>query len=558
MRFSTPHIAPILAIAVVVSSQGTGFAQPSGDEVQVTGPSPFIDCVADFPDAQGDSIRFTGSEVEPFVAVDPLNPKHLVGIWQVDRWNNGAARGHGVAVSYDSGESWQVQPLPKLTLCTGGSFVRATDPWLSFGPTGDLFQMALVLAPGRNAMTVQKSIDGGLSWGDPIIVGESGPPLINDKNSITADPTDPRFVYAVWDRVVPGVTAPAILARSTDGGETFEPDRVIFDPGELAQTIGNQVVVQPDGTVVNFFNHIRAAPHPPGFTQVLSLIYSLDHGATWLPEDGPIPVAEMVRSFGVLDPDTGAPIRDASTLFDVAVDPRDGTLYAVWQDSLLGDFRHEAIAFSQSVDGGFTWSDPLRINQTPPDIPLENQDAFLPSVEVDRYGRVAVTYYDFRFDGDEPKALTDVFAILCQPRRFGRRRHSCNQLESWSGELRLTEHSLHPGSTGHGPGSFHRRLCRLGRRQGLSRVLQRASRRGFCQRLPPPFQEGAAAAREADGHPAPPAAQQGVSRRRAGGAAFRSGATARVLAQSGPPAARGEPIGPLRPKPATAVSRNPS
>lgn len=434
---------PLLALACAVSFASLAAAHSPRNELRVTGPSPFADCVADFPDDQGDSIRFTGSEVEPFVVVNPRNKRHLVGIWQQDRWNNGAARGQGVAVSFNRGRTWQVQPMPDLTLCTGGEWVRASDPWLSFGPTGDLFQMALVSGFVGDFMTVQKSVNGGLTWGAPIVVGGDPRPIQNDKNALTADPTDSRFVYAVWDRVRrdPAPTAPTLLARSVDGGDTFEPPRVIFDTADFAQTIGNQVVVLPNGTVVNFFNHIRASDLPPGFTQTLSLIYSQDHGATWLPEDGPIEVAEMVRDFGVVDPDTGAPVRDGGVLFDVAVAP-DGTLYAVWQDSLLGDFQHEAIAFSQSVDSGFTWSEPMQINRTPTDIPLENQDAFLPSVEVNRRGWVGVIYYDFRFDGDEPEALTDVFAITCKPHRFGPDRHNCDRAENWSGDLRLTETSF--------------------------------------------------------------------------------------------------------------------
>jgi hypothetical protein len=38
------------------------------------------------------------------------------------------------------------------------------------------------------------------------------------------------------------------FSRTTDGGQTWEPARPIFDPGGNSQTIGNQIVVLPDGT----------------------------------------------------------------------------------------------------------------------------------------------------------------------------------------------------------------------------------------------------------------------------------------------------------------------
>ena len=66
-----------------------------------------------------------------------------------------------------------------------------------------------------------------------------------------ADPGDARFVYAVWDRLQSpmgavinpelvfglGFKGPAMLARTTDGGQTWEPARKIYEPGANNQTI---------------------------------------------------------------------------------------------------------------------------------------------------------------------------------------------------------------------------------------------------------------------------------------------------------------------------------
>ena len=55
---------------------------------------------------------------------------------------------------------------------------------------------------GRNAMLVNRSTDGGRSWSDPItLIQDPDGQVLNDKNSITADPTNANFVYAVWDRL---------------------------------------------------------------------------------------------------------------------------------------------------------------------------------------------------------------------------------------------------------------------------------------------------------------------------------------------------------------------
>ena len=47
-----------------------------------------------------------------------------------------------------------------------------------------------------------------------------------------------------------------MLARSTDGGATWEGARPIYDPGPRSQTIGNVVAVLPNGTVVDLFTQI--------------------------------------------------------------------------------------------------------------------------------------------------------------------------------------------------------------------------------------------------------------------------------------------------------------
>ena len=49
---------------------------------------------------------------------------------------------------------------------------------------------------------------------------------------------------------------PTYLARTTDGGASWETAKKIYDPGPNAQTINNLVEVPPSGTVFDFFTHI--------------------------------------------------------------------------------------------------------------------------------------------------------------------------------------------------------------------------------------------------------------------------------------------------------------
>ncbi|MCP4628266.1 MAG: exo-alpha-sialidase [bacterium] len=446
IRRGQPVLLVLLVTAglMIVSCDQAGNSQEPAP-LQISGDSPFDGCTADDPASQLGEV-FHDSEVEPWVAVNPRDPNHVVASWQQDRWSNGGARGLVAGVSFDGGRHWLEVPLPGLTPCTGGGeFIRASDPWLTFNPNGDIYHIALLAGlslieliegrseTGRSAMVVQKSTSGGLSWSDPVTLVDEEFEGLHDKQSITADPHDPNFVYAAWDRVdFETGKGPAWFSRTADGGVSWEKAREIYDPGSNGETLGHQIVVLPDGTVIDFFTKIEFDDSTVSYQ--LALMRSSDRGRTW---GDPIIASSMEPSLDLADPDMGMPIRGGEELFDVAVDPRRGTLYAVWQDARFGDSGQESIALSVSEDGGTTWSVPVKINKTPTDIPTVNQQAFVPSVAVNSRN-VAVTYYDFRLNSEEPGALTDYWAVTCLPRH----NFNCAHPGSWKNEIRLTDASF--------------------------------------------------------------------------------------------------------------------
>jgi hypothetical protein len=439
-------------------------------------------------------VNYPSSQVEPVVAADPTNPNHLVGAWQQDRWSSAAARGIVIGVTEDAGRHWQEVVLPGVSLASGGTYQRVTDPWVAFGPDGSVYATALAWDPADpsdplrqypfdetdSAMYVSKSTDGGFNWSSPTVLiansdpglNEFGNPglLFNDKETVTVDPHNANMVYATWTRidydfVTGNFSGPTYFARSTNGGQTWETARPIYyDPKPFSQTIANQIVVLPDGTLVDLF----AQGSETDKNGDIAVIRSTDHGLTW---SAPSVVATG-SVIDVTDPETGVPIRTADTIPEIAVDPHSGALYVVAQGFDLADGTHlTGILFSQSTDGGQTWSKPISINQTPANAPEANRQAFDPSVKVNDDGTVAVTYFDTRNNTAAPGLLTDLWAVFANPYDRHNAPGGLANPANWGDELRLTPHSFDieqaPRSTNENNGYF------LGDYQGLAAVGDR-------------------------------------------------------------------------------------
>jgi hypothetical protein len=193
--------------------------------------------------------------------------------------------------------------------------------------------------------------------------------------------------------------------------------------------------VLPNGDLVNIFDLISNSNEGALQGLNVTILRSTDRGETWSQQ--PIIVSKL-GTIGVTDPESGDDVRTADIIPDIAVDPKSGRLYAVWQDARFNGNQADTVAFSQSRNGGLTWSTPIKINKTPTNIPIGNQQAFTPSVHVASNGAIGVTYYDFRNNTPETPLLTDYFILHCHPTSPT----ACTSAGNWTGEKKLTNVSF--------------------------------------------------------------------------------------------------------------------
>jgi hypothetical protein len=481
-------LALAAAAALIAASATTADASTynAGPLKLASGASPFAGCTVGGAPAGEDAVVFPNTEIEPWIEVNPQDANNLTAFWQQDRWSDGGARGLVAGVSQDGGATW-AKTWPKFSICAGGTaangggYERSSDPWVSWSKMpanglGTLHAISISFdrTTARNAVLTSRSLDGGLTWSNPITLrrdnSRSGPLAnrFNDKESITADPVDTNNVYAVWDRIEspndnplspPQAYAnslawhgPTWFARSTNNGASWETARKIFDPKpSRTQTIGNQIVVRPNGTLVDGFNYIKYSNgHRVRAGSNVAVMFSTDQGDTW---SAPTIVANM-GSAGVRDPEPvecpgdNTPttpctlVRTGDILPDFAVDytapgsPTRGDMYAVWQShrsatvEQLGTTRpvDDTILVSRSTDGGHNWSDPVKVNHTD-----EGKQAFTASVHVSDTGDVAVTYYDFRNDEPGGPLSTDYWIVHCHAATS-----DCSDESNWTDETQLT------------------------------------------------------------------------------------------------------------------------
>ena len=318
---------------------------------------------------------------EPAVAVNPGNPRQVVGVYQSP---------NHASYSQDAGHSWQpAESVSPANYRVSGDVSVTFDNqshaflcYMAFDKLGTFNYWAH--GATRNGIFIRRSLDGGKTWeANPISVSEfpSQPGIpFEDKPYIVADNTKSKYagnLYIGWTRWRL-TDSLIVLSRSTDDGKTWsQPIEIDAHPGlprdDNGAAEGFDGVVAPDGAVYAIWSQgddimfTRSRNGGQSFSRPRSIIHT----------------APIMFDVNTLERANGFP--------QIAIDPHGKRLFITWSDYRNGDLD---VFLSFSDDKGKHWSTPVRVNNDPVHDGAEQFFQWLAVDPVD--ASVNVVFYDRR------------------------------------------------------------------------------------------------------------------------------------------------------------------
>jgi BNR repeat-like domain len=235
--------------------------------------------------------------------------------------------------------------------------------------------------------------------------------VYSDRSTVTADPLRPGRAYEVWDvRTGPDVdTGSAWFSRSSDGGRTWSPPRLVYDPRkEHVAPYSNVIAVLPHRVLLDVMQVSNSATNVNG----VMAVRSVDGGLTW---SRPALIANASYNTA-MDPAAGTVFASATGIPSVTLGPR-GVPVVAWSD--IASPHSSRLLASQSRDGGRSWSRPVAVSRV-------RGQAIQASVAAAGDGTLGITWYDDRRDpgGSSAAWNFDVWFAFSRDRgRSWRRMH---------------------------------------------------------------------------------------------------------------------------------------
>jgi uncharacterized repeat protein (TIGR01451 family) len=343
------------------------------------------------------------AQQETTIAVNPTNPRNLVAgsiTWELGDGQCGAY------ASTDRGRTWTHQVLPDVP-----TFTAAGDPVVAFDANGTAYYLCMNLKGGNGrTQYVWRSTDGGAHWLGPALAIGS-PATDDDKGAMAVDdhPSSPFAgnIYVSATRN-PGTDGDLRFARSSNGGLSFELEQQVDDNKAIA--FPGSIAVGADGAVYVAWGSVSSCSNPAGCTTAIRLEKSTDGGATFGALSDGVPHAIRTGDIDDANEIRPYPLRGdgAGVIATHSTDPN--IVYAVWAEDVPG-IDDSDVMFSRSLDGGNTWTPPIRVND---DVNPAGEyfSQFWPTLAVDRVtGEIDVVWYSDQNDPNRTDGtpLVDVY-----------------------------------------------------------------------------------------------------------------------------------------------------
>lgn len=331
--------------------------------------------------------NFSGPN-EPSIAINPKNTQEMMAGSNLNYWY----------YSQDGGYNWSGGVLESPEYGVWG------DPVIVVDTAGDFFYFHLANPQSGtwiDRIVCQKFDKQSMSWSPGTYMGLNGIKK-QDKEWAVIDQQN-NAIYVTWTQfddygsIDPNCQSNIRFSKSMDGGETWSEAISINEvPGDCIDsdnTVEGAVpAVGPNGEVYVSWSG------PAGIV----FDRSLDGGETWLDQD--VFVTAQPGGWNVSIPGmyrcNGMPV----TRCDLSGGPHHGTIYINYADQSNGA-NDTDVWLVKSIDGGFSWSEPIRVND---DLPGKHQ--FFSWMAIDpSNGSLYFVFYDRRNHSDNS---TDVFMAV--------------------------------------------------------------------------------------------------------------------------------------------------
>jgi hypothetical protein len=333
---------------------------------------------------------FAGNQNEFQIDINPLDHNFAIGAS-----NDGRTSGTGYYRTSDGGRTWFAADMP-------GIGTSCCDPGIHYADDGTAYFINLDTSPA--VVNVMKSTDNGVTWTNVSdIAVEDRPNIVVDNG--TSSPFHGR-IYVTWTDF--GAVNEIRLHYSDNGGVSWTGPINVSNTGTggAAYAQSSQPRVANDGTVYVGFQYYPTGTKASAQNRIAK---STNGGSSFSPNTTINAGPNLQAGLEFIGDARGYYAVNAGCLTFrhrafpiIGVHPTNSNVvYATYAGGNLESAyscgglsgRHGDILFSRSVDGGATWTAPLKVNDDP-----SGKDQYYPWMDVAPNDKIWIGWHDRRDD----------------------------------------------------------------------------------------------------------------------------------------------------------------